>query len=221
MPSSFPGPAAAGAVRSRRVIVGLLVLALAVVGLLAATRQGLPSAKAAAGGNVLLTGEKLLPEQSLVSPLGVTELKMQADGNLVLSIADRPGGPRTAYWATNINQPGSWLENQSDGNMVVFAPDGATLWTSKTGLCAGARLEVTDAPDFMDVFGADGSRLFWVYEYHMKHSTFGLHYGKKTAASCPQPMNEVAPAPPPAPAEQPPPDPIIPPPVQNYSSESD
>jgi hypothetical protein len=215
MPPWYPADAVLGTRRSRRAIIGFLALALAVAGLVAAAGHGPPSAKAAAGGNALLTNEKLLPGQSLFSPGGITELQMQGDGNLVLSIASRPGTPRTAWWATNTNQAGSWLENQSDGNIVLHAPDGATIWTTRTGNCAGARLEVTDAPDWLDVFGADGSRLFWVYEWHNKHSTFSIHYGKKTAASCPPaaaPVMDVVP--PAAPEATVPAAPV-------YSSESD
>ncbi|HMG65480.1 MAG TPA: hypothetical protein VK599_21240, partial [Streptosporangiaceae bacterium] len=65
----------------------------------------------------------------VVSPSRNYELRMQADGNLVLY----PAGSAKPVWATGTASPGAFAQMQGDGNFVVYSPADKALWSSGTG----------------------------------------------------------------------------------------
>jgi len=140
--------------RRRRLIVGLLALAVAAAGLLATVSRGLPTAKAAAGSNKLYAGEILGPGDSLVSPNGQYVLRMQEDGNAVLSASDG-----TAIWATGTSRhPGADLSVGSGaGNVrgnIAVGLRGKVLWQTHTqSQWAPVWLEVQDDGHLAEYYG--------------------------------------------------------------------
>ena len=92
----------------------------------------------------LRTGEKLDGGESLWSPNGQYELKMQTDGNLVLY------GPDGALFDTSTNGSGrgNFVEMQNDGNLVIYRSTiGGQIdeWSSGThDPDSGAELTVQD-----------------------------------------------------------------------------
>lgn len=87
--------------------------------------------------DTLFRDQRLNPGEQLVSGNGRYRAVMQGDGNFVVYDPTRP------VWATATNVPGSFLINQSDGNMVVVAPDGRPLWASATNV-PGSTLVMQD-----------------------------------------------------------------------------
>jgi hypothetical protein len=87
----------------------------------------------------MVGGETLAPGESITSPNGVVTLVMQGDGNLVLyRLADG-----TPLWNTQSgNRPGSYAAMQTDGNLVVYASNGAVVFHTNTYNHPGARLEL-------------------------------------------------------------------------------
>lgn len=86
-----------------------------------------PMAGAGAGGSVLSANETLRNEQAIYSGNGYSFV-MQGDGNAVIYKA--MGGGRQPIWATNTpGRPGSHLAMQSDGNLVLYGPNGP-FWAS-------------------------------------------------------------------------------------------
>lgn len=108
-------------------------LRFAIMVVLAATAI---SAKAQGGANVLRAGQVLQTGQYLYSAvLGNAywhKLIMQGDGNLVLYLYTKDGKV-TPKWSTSTNTPGSYVAMQSDGNFVVYRPNGTPAWDSRTG----------------------------------------------------------------------------------------
>ena len=106
----------------------------------------------AIAGNGLASGQSLSPGQSVFSPGGGTELRLQTDGNLVLyhgktplwNTGAKPGGTSVtmqpdgnlvyATWSCcpGNHVPGSSLAIQDDGNAVVSAPGGRPVWSTQT-----------------------------------------------------------------------------------------
>jgi hypothetical protein len=83
-------------------------------------------------------GGELRQGESLKSPNGRFELKMQQDGNVVLYDEAKP------IWATNTQRDGAErLAMQDDGNFVVYA-DRKPVWSSKTPGNQGASLKLQD-----------------------------------------------------------------------------
>ncbi len=83
-------------------------------------------------------GGELTQGESLTSPNGRFELKMQKDGNVVLYDATKP------IWATNTQRDGAeLLKMQDDGNFVVYAKK-KPVWSSKTPGNSGASLKLQD-----------------------------------------------------------------------------
>ncbi|MFI9786348.1 hypothetical protein ACIHEI_23060 [Kitasatospora sp. NPDC051984] len=82
----------------------------------------------------LLSGQKLMPGQSMIS--GASELVMQTDGNLVLYLDGDTGHRGPVLWASGTyNNPGAYAYMQPDGNFVVYRQGGGpatggALWNS-------------------------------------------------------------------------------------------
>ena len=111
---------------------------------------------APASPDTLYPGQQLDPGSQLSSADGRYTLVMQTDGNLVEYVADQPvwasgtydpgsvlqaqadgnvviyGPGHVAVWATNTDQPGSVLVVQDDGNIVVYAPGHTPVWATGT-----------------------------------------------------------------------------------------
>lgn len=82
--------------------------------------------------NRLADGQILRPGQYLSSPNGMYELRLQADGNLVIY---RVSVTTVATWSTRTDGAGSnvFLGVQGDGNLVLYSNVGGTLhaiWAS-------------------------------------------------------------------------------------------
>jgi hypothetical protein len=100
-----------------------------------------PTPETPTSRNRLLSGQGLIPGDSLESQDGSWKLAMQSDGNLVLY-----NSSNQAVWATNTaGRTNIWdLIMQADGNLVVFDTSGDTLWGSDTSGNANATLEIED-----------------------------------------------------------------------------
>lgn len=81
-------------------------------------------------------GQRLSPGAKTYSPDGHYVLIMQDDGNLVEYAWPRP------LWASNTNRPGTDLEMQGDGNLVLYGPGHVAVWASNTDGHPGAYLQV-------------------------------------------------------------------------------
>ncbi|CRK60979.1 Xanthomonapepsin precursor [Alloactinosynnema sp. L-07] len=140
--------------------------------------------------DALDSGLSLAVGQQLTSPNGKHSLKLQADGNLVLSTNG------TAVWASGTDGSGAVRgDMQSDGNFVLYKDGGDAVWATKTGGTAGASLIIGDDRG-VSVVGSDGGSL-WTS-------------GTAEAVAAPEP----APVPVPTPAPQAAP---APPAAQTYT----
>jgi len=92
--------------------------------------------------------------QGVYSVSGEFLLIMQTDGNLVLY---RQGKP---LWATGTQVAGSFAEFQSDGNLVVYAPDSRALWSSNTWGNPNATLALQNDGNVVIYRQSDG-RAIW------------------------------------------------------------
>jgi hypothetical protein len=80
--------------------------------------------------STLKRGEILSAGDSLLSPSGNYRLLMQLTGDLVIYARVNHG----VMWQTHTTGSGNWALLQSDGNFVVYNPDGSQpLWNSQTG----------------------------------------------------------------------------------------
>ena len=61
---------------------------------------------------------------------GAVEAVMQTDGNFVVYGQAHSDGSQNALWASGTNVPGSTLQVQNAGDVVVTSPSGAILWQS-------------------------------------------------------------------------------------------
>jgi len=88
--------------------------------------------------------QELTANQYMASPNGLAQLYMQDDGNLVLYF--RYGSQWLAQWATGTQgNPGAYAVMQaSDGNFVVYGPQGNVLWASNTAGVANCVIAVQD-----------------------------------------------------------------------------
>src|ERR1039458_1417553 len=80
-------------------------------------------------GSSLTTNESLTAGQYLVSTDAHYQLTMEATGDLVLTVNGRQ------LWHSNTaGNPGAWLVEQSDGNLVIYPAGQATnaLWNAGT-----------------------------------------------------------------------------------------
>jgi len=82
--------------------------------------------------------------QVLYSPSGNTAFVMQTDSNLVIYSVTSSGW--VPLWATNtVGSGASHAEFQSDGNLVLYTPQGTPVWSSGTYSNPCASIAVTDA----------------------------------------------------------------------------
>jgi hypothetical protein len=85
----------------------------------------------------LLSGEILLPGEYIESPNGAAQLLMRYDGNLVLYRLEDD----SPVWETHsADHPQAYAVLQSDGNLVVYSPDGQTQLFSTGTFAPGATL---------------------------------------------------------------------------------
>jgi hypothetical protein len=124
---------------------------------------------------VMAAGDTLMPEDSLHSCNGDFELRMQADGNLVLYSGDPVSS--NAWWATGTNGlDGYRADMQSDGNFVLYNSYGTqppdALWSSGTWGLDGAQLELRDSGMLRVTYG--GSTV-WSFTRGDRNAA-GLYY---------------------------------------------
>jgi hypothetical protein len=92
-----------------------------------------------AQGDRMQPGQVLNPGESIASANGRFRFTYQADGNLVLY------RDKAALWASGTNGRGVGVcIMQTDGNLVLYGPDGAALWASGTNGFPGSYLVVQD-----------------------------------------------------------------------------
>jgi hypothetical protein len=110
-------------------------------------------------GSTLTAGHGLAPGQALSSPDGGYQLRMQADGNLVLYPCGG-GYCSSPLWALGTyGQPGNHLEMQADGNLVMYSRTGQPVWYTRTS-GSGNSFTVQDDTN-MVVYAAGGRAVWW------------------------------------------------------------
>jgi RHS repeat-associated protein len=88
----------------------------------------------------LIAGQRINPNQCIVSPHGQYMLYMAPYGNLyIYDIAHSVG-----TWGTNTNSTGAYATLQTDGNFVVYSTSGVALWNSGTSGTFAERLDMED-----------------------------------------------------------------------------
>jgi hypothetical protein len=91
------------------------------------------------GGDTLLAGQALLPEQTIVSPGGHARLHYQSDGNLVIYLDGSP------VWASNTSgESAGRLVMQTDGNLVLYDGDREAIRATRTHGHPGAMVQLQD-----------------------------------------------------------------------------
>jgi len=105
----------------------------------------------------LRAGRRLSVGQSVRSPNGRFQLKLQEDGNLVAYLADNEG----QVWSAGTGGTGgsNYLKMQKDGNLVLYAKRGEPLWATGTGGQGGRCLMLQD--DGSLVIYARGGEPVW------------------------------------------------------------
>lgn len=92
----------------------------------------------------LFSGEKLLPEQTLVSPGGQARLHYQGDGNLVVYLDGMP------VWSSRTDgHSAGALTMQGDGNLVVTNAYGQPVGATNTHGHPGAMVQLQDDGNFV------------------------------------------------------------------------
>ncbi|WP_329584369.1 trypsin-like serine protease [Kitasatospora sp. NBC_01250] len=124
--------------------------------------SGWVSTAANQGGPLLAPGTKIASGQSVAGK--DLQLTMQGDGNLTVTHRGIPGG---VLWSTKTaGHPGAWAQMQTDGNLVVYAPDGnpaagtGALWASATYPNSGAYLRLQDDGNLVLYRKSDGAALW-------------------------------------------------------------
>jgi len=107
------------------------------------------------GAGVLSGGQRLYPDQQIVSANGSVALRYQSDGNLVLYGANGDVLWDTATWGSGAGR----AEMQTDGNFVVYDAQGTPVWASDTQ-GSGVYLKVHDA-GYVMVHDASDVALWW------------------------------------------------------------
>ena len=107
----------------------------------------------------LLSGQGLLPGQSLTSPSGAFQLLLQTDGNLVESSGGN--GALADVWTSrtggNVNIFDAVM--QQDGNFVLYNTDGDPLFATGTEGNIGATLFVQDDGNVV-IYTTEGVAVF-------------------------------------------------------------
>ncbi len=103
--------------------------------------------------------------QSLYSPNGLTELKLQADGNLVLYVHNADGS-KTGIWASNtVGKASASLTFQPDGNLVIKNSSGTGLWASNINSDDAAFKTQTSNAPYYNLQNDGGFVLYWPEHY--------------------------------------------------------
>jgi hypothetical protein len=102
--------------------------------------------------NVLASGARMTPGQSLSSPDGRFLLVYQGDGNLVL-YDDALKSP--VWWSGTNGRTAGAVGMQADGNLVIYDAAVTPLWMTGTAANASARL-VLQSDGNLVVYSADG-----------------------------------------------------------------
>jgi len=99
----------------------------------------------------MLAGDRLYPNDFLISQNGLWKLKYQTDGNLVLYNADESqsywdsGTSNTDSGASNEGQAAGYLSMQADGNLLMVGnPDIGAYWATNTAGYPGATFRLQD-----------------------------------------------------------------------------
>ena len=96
------------------------------------------------GTHIMLAGDRLYPNDYLISQNGLWKLKYQTDGNLVLYNA----AETQAYWETftwNTGQAAGYLTLQTDGNLLMVGnPDIGAYWATNTYVHPDATFFIQD-----------------------------------------------------------------------------
>ncbi len=91
---------------------------------------------------------KLFPGQTLVSKNGRVRFAFQKDGNLVVY------GDRRALWHSETYGKGAtYLYNQGDGNIVIYAAGNRPLWASNTNTGRAGRILVQNDANVVQYVG--------------------------------------------------------------------
>ncbi|MGD9904734.1 MAG: hypothetical protein AB7U83_14820 [Vicinamibacterales bacterium] len=107
------------------------------------------------GADVLGPGQRLYPDQQILSADGSVALRYQSDGNLVLY-----GGGGQVLWDTATwGHSAGRAEMQHDGNFVVYDAADTPVWASDTQ-ASGAYLQV-HREGYVMVHDASGVGLWW------------------------------------------------------------
>merc|ERR550519_1263921 len=127
---------------------------------------------------VLLQNGRLDKGEELTSRTGGFMLRMQEDGNLVISHKDG-----VVEWATNTVGTGSYFLFKDDGDLVVY--DGGStnkaVWNSGTGGQGGVKMEITEE-GFLALHGVSGE-IIWKSRPHTLVANQILHSGHSMASS--------------------------------------
>lgn len=103
--------------------------------------------------------------QSLFSPNGNTELKLQPDGNLVLYVHNADG-TKTGIWASNtVGKASATLYFQPDGNLVIKDANGNGLWASNINSDDVAFKTQTSNQPFYHLQNDGNFVLYWPEHY--------------------------------------------------------
>lgn len=125
---------------------------------------GTPARSRAAAARSLSGDMALQPGEEIGSDSGNAKFIYQEDGNLVLYVrrdGDLPStSPASAWvprWASNTaGQAAGTCVMQSDGNLVIYLPDGTPIWASNTWGNPGASLFVQDDENVV-IYGDGGA----------------------------------------------------------------
>ncbi|MGW4645155.1 hypothetical protein [Kitasatospora sp. NPDC004289] len=108
------------------------------------------------------SGARLTAGQTRTDHTGSTALRMQPDGNLVLSLVNSTGGPDHAMWSSGTwGNPGAYAEMQADGNLVVYRQDGTALWSTRTWGSPGAKAYFNQAGNLYVLVANVSSKALW------------------------------------------------------------
>jgi pimeloyl-ACP methyl ester carboxylesterase len=141
--------------QSDSVISSVLTGTMGVIARGAAPPPPPPGGGGSTGPGTLTAGQRLYPDQQVVSADGSVALRYQSDGNLVLY-----GGGGAVLW-----DAGTWghsagrAEMQTDGNFVIYDGSGVPIWATGTS-ASGAYVRV-HGEGYLMVHDTAGVGLWW------------------------------------------------------------
>jgi surface antigen len=107
------------------------------------------------GSDHIVGGQSMHGGQYVTSFNVEYALVMQTDGNLVAYHG------AAAYWQSLTGgNPGAWLQAQTDGNVVIYAPGGVPIWQSHTGGQSLSNLYMQNDGNIV-AYNAGGSPIWW------------------------------------------------------------